>query len=385
MIHTNNYLDAVVNPLEHTTPTKLPDGINDPTIPMVDYYAASLINVDVGAYAAAPANSIGALVFISYSVRKNSYTNQGGNFPYRLLVMPVDSNLNPILYFGVNTIPSVAYNNANQVANLSKSLRLLAGGIRLTPVTEVVTNVAAQYITKYYGACVASTDIYLYQTGGTTLLSMFEASRFFQEYSNNQGICTRFDPLQYSTQRKFYTAQELGDPEIVNFDKWYNSVIYVEFSQAIAPVLAAGKYSYTYPVRIYSKLFLESQLAYPTPIISDNGWLDLKLEETIAVTRASDIYPCICSGHTFKSFLSNIKPLHRMATSMLNIASDIVPMVKPVAKANQILYDAYSTSKKSPAPSVTKMNNTKSKKTNFRPVQQANKAGKKRKNKKSGK
>lgn len=386
--NTANYLDAVVNPLRHTAPTKLPDGIDEPTIPMIDYYTSASLNIDVGNYAAAPANSIGCMVFISYSVTRNSYTNQGGNYPYRLLVLPVAENtLAPINYFGTGFIPSIQYANVASVVNLSKSIRLLAGGIRLTPKVEVVTNTATQYITKYYGGCLASADILKFQNGSNTILSLLESSKNFLEYSNAQGICVRLDHLQYEKQRSFYTPAELGDSDIVNFDKWYNSIIYLEFNTAIAPVLTGAAYSYTYPVKIYSKLFIEAQLAMPTPIISDDGYLDMQLESAIQAVRSTgDLFPCICQGHTFKSFLSKLKPFHAAISGALNAASVFIPdpRLRAVAKVSSAMAPIFGSDQTS-QPSLNQLN--KNEVVHERPVplqrQPRKKNGNKNRNKKN--
>lgn len=376
--HTTDYLDAVVNPLNHTKPVKLPDGINEPTIPMVDYYVASQITVDVGPYVVAPANAIGALIFPTYTVTRNSFNQTGLNSPYRLLCLPVSTTLAPILYFASNGIPSIAYSNVVQLLALSKSFRLLAGGVRITPQVEVVTNTATQYITKYYGGCLSSTDIQNYVGLTSSLLSLFQSSKEFLELSNAKGMCSRLNMQQYPIQRLFFTAGEAADSDIVNFDKWYNSVIYVEFNLAIAPVLTGVNYGYTFPARIYSKLWLEAQLIMPSPIISDNGYNDMNLSSAISALQSSgSVYPCLCEGHTFSTFLSKLKPFYNTINGVINAASTFLPdpRLRAIAAISNSVSSTFN-NKVNRIPSINQINNGIVKNKPFQPLQ-----GKKRKNK----
>jgi hypothetical protein len=351
-----NVMDAIVNPIEHSIPCRMPDGPNFPTIPLIDYATDNNLTVDMGVIDPAPADSSAFIAWITVATPRYPSFGYYSTRIYNLAVVPLDSTGAPITASS-GLVPVSYFSNYSQAygpPNIAKSFRVLAGGLRLLPQVEVVTDTSSQYILKYHTACISNYDLARWFLGASTnLLSLFLTARSFKDYSNMQGVCVRYDSLQYDSQMKFYTPAEWLDPQIVNQDKWYSTCVYVQFRNAISPVLNAenSHYYYTYPVRYYTKVWLEAQLNEPTSIIAAMGSFDPNTAKTIESVRMNEVeYPCATHGHSFKSFMKGVKKVYNPASKALNIASKIMPIpgLQAMNTANQSLFKAINNNNVSP-------------------------------------
>lgn len=322
-------VDAITNPLSHVEPCTIPDGGNLPVLPLVDYYAASQVAVTVLAPATHP-DAIGFLMYIGYgpsysfyNITNASTTLTPGN--YYLACIPITA-AGAAIKDSASRGSSLVYQNAVTIIDnsLCKGYRLLAGGVQLLPVIETVTSTAGQYITKYYSACLCQRDLNRWFASTTSLVSLFEAARDFKSYSNCDGTCIRYDPLQYEKQLTWFTPVELTDIDRFNNDNLFWTCCYVEFATAITPVLSGSDYIYTFPVRCYSKLWLEGQLVQPSPIIGklpsiDEHWKDI----LFSMKRMNDLFPCNTTGRSFQPFASKARKFYNYISSILQASSKL--------------------------------------------------------------
>jgi len=330
--NVNCLMDAIVNPLEHTEPCRLPDGPNFPTIPLIDYYNESSVTVNVGPWVGSPDPVDSVLIYLQVANTKLFDQVIYHNTPiYSIVVIPILGSGLPVNYFNtIVEIPNILLPNYQNSTygplGISKSLRVLAGGIRLLPQVELVTNTSTQYIQKYYTACLSNSDILnWFYNGVPTIMSLFQTSRDFKDYTNMDGVCIRYDSLQYEKQTEFYsllsseiTASEWFDTDIINSDKWYSTCALVKFRDALTAFTDGTDYFYTFPMRINAKVWLEAQLNEPTSIVPAMGTYNSNTWQYLQVLkRNSNMFPCATSGHTFSSFYSNIVPFYQLASKVV--------------------------------------------------------------------
>ncbi len=289
-----SYLDAYLNPIEHTAPVRLPDGAANESLCVID--TLSLANSSL-TLTSATADAVGVFISLSYG-GVDEYSAIPNTYGYQFIVAPVNSSGNFILN-GSNFMGTFDGDNAVNIEAILKSMRLVAGGIKVLPLIEFNTGATSQFVTKYYTGCCTANDIRRVLTGNIRVDAMAKQAPEYQEFINKEGVCLRYDPFQMKFLQNFYALDDLNDVDVFDTSPVFFPFVYVTFAQVITPVAGA----YTIPLLLTAKLWFEGIVKRPSAIAMARTDLDLLTDIITKYIHAHpDEYSCVSAGHSFKTY-----------------------------------------------------------------------------------
>jgi hypothetical protein len=314
--HTQDYMNAVVDPFGATEPARITDRSTESTTSFRDHYQTSgLVNNSSNAVD-------GLFCFLSY-----------GN---HLLQSDYSADINAVYclsYFGlINGVPDLGtggvYHNIfgdNYATIMGSSssftrqnalisgMRQVAAGLRLFSTTEVITDASAQRVVEFIGGQMTPNDIWNALDQSLDLLSTLRTSRSSQVYTNQDGCTVRLNPLQSDRMTQLYAPSELGNNSgraTIKFDQYAMPCIAVQFKDSIA---ASGQI----PVVMHYVQWLECALKHPTPIYASPSPVDPGLDELVQLMSAcTGCYPLVAKGRSFRSFKAKLPQFIREASEI---------------------------------------------------------------------
>jgi hypothetical protein len=300
---TVQWLDAIVNPLNTDLPVKCPDGKEIQSLSMFDYVNTN--NVSVNYEDTATADASGFLIILNYGKSNiDGYFPNPANHGYSLTLIAVGTDSYPIVDTNGDSAGTVDFNNSSSLITQSKLYRLLAGGLRILPRIEMNTSTSNQYVTNYFAGCVNPVDFAACINHEMTADTLMRQSPEYEKYINKEGVCVRYNPCQDQRQLYFYSNDSLLDSSVYVANNYYMPCIYVTFNQNVS----AATNSYSFPVILDAKLWFETILYFPTPIAMSKTSRDVLVEIIIKSLNTSNLFPCVCEGHSFRSVYSKLQP-----------------------------------------------------------------------------
>lgn len=301
---TYNWIEALVDPLNNTKPVVLPDGKLTRTISLTDYASESQITAPYNAGITVPVQAFGVLITFMYgnNLVQNHFSAVTPTSGYWMQFLPVDAN-NDFILDDNSHIPNPYYfqnnnNVSNEIADLAKVYRLIAGGFRFLPKVELATSDTTQRVTHFHGCCLQTVDLYDALSVNGSALQLVQSSPGYQEYTNSVGICMRYNPCQDMRQLDFYSNTNLLDTSNDFFGNFYQPAVLINFLNPITVTSLV----YNFPIMWDAKLWLEGDLHLPTPIAMSNTTKDIMILTIIRQLNNNGLFPCIVEGHSFKNF-----------------------------------------------------------------------------------
>jgi hypothetical protein len=323
----SEFIDTVVNPFNATEPCQIPDGYHHRTICLQDWY-----DTMSGATSASAGVVVTGQLYI-FMIGTNDLAQLGNstNQTYQIMTMDIDSSnhLNASAAGGLQQLTLANYNTINGAvtgyndqSSLAIAFRVFSFGMRLLPTVEVITDSSTQAVAQFYAGLMTPQDINTCYNQATNFYNLLRQAEYVQEFQNNSGVSVRLDPFQDELLLKPRSLNSWANKATYDSGTYYFPIIAVRFVNPVTAITDGA----VLPIRIEAQIWIDAEIAQPTPIFTRVSPCDLEYSMvTKMISHSTSEYPVVTEGHSFKKFLNVASKISGAVGKVLQTSSSILP------------------------------------------------------------
>jgi len=327
------YLCLVGDPFGCTSVSRMPDAKRDATVVLQDFYRNTTVtaqSINTGLAGTTDHNAYG--FFLCWVYGANDFTFSAAMnqvFDGQLITAVVNLNgyLCPINAVDAGQWGQIPGINATAIENLSVAIRPIAAGIQIWSTIEEVTNSDTIAIQDIWAGMVDMGSLFDNFTSSSSTIQPFDTYIANIEnavrYTNRQGASARYNPFQSSRFSEFMTDTEIFENANDRSDLKY-PFLYLKLNNKLpATTSLSGVDTFTFPIEINARWYMESKLQLPTPLFPSPSPVDPDFEKIASAINSApnELFPYFSEGHSFSTFLGKIGNFTRYLSRFLSIGS----------------------------------------------------------------
>lgn len=329
---TQNFLDAVMDPFGHETPTLCPDRMIDKMICFRDY------NNNPANNNLSAVNIIGCMIVGRYGA--NIFCTSNSNSPSQLYgfelfyiisdgTIQLDTSTNSIFITPTNlaTITGSSTSYDPELSMLT-NIRLFSMGLRVWPSIEQITDSSTLAITTIQSGSVSWDEVFRCFQSGSSVFNLVSDLPHLKTYSNNEGSTVRYNPFMLKEQLFLQDPSDFIDDQLVGgdpTDSWRFPFCLIRFTTSVATLAAL-------PFRFQCVYWMDGALNNPTPIMGEFSPVDIEFDQVASMMSREAAIRVSTSGHTFPPLASYLPSIISAARSVAQGSSHIISAAFKAAK-----------------------------------------------------